>query len=457
MQIQKAFKFRLYPDSEQQADLTKQFGHTRFVYNRYLDIRTNAYFAFGESLNYVDCANAMAELKTTEAYAWLKEADSQALQQSLKNLDKAFENYFRMCREGTLPPAGKKPRKDGMPKGYPAFHSKHYDQSIRYPQRVKVEGSEVYLPKVGWVKGIIHRNLVGTINSATVSKTKTGKYFVSLQCECEIADPRPAGTRPLGPKSSEEDFDEPDALRTRVVGIDLGLKDFITLSNGGKVEAPKFYRNTERILKIRGRRLSRKMEARKQNKLWINRDKGDNSIKDASQRLAATHEKIANRRLDFHHQLSRQLVDNFDYIAFEDLNIKGMMANHNLAKSISDAGWSQFVTFVTYKAAWSGVTVEHVDRFFPSSKLCYNCGHKHTALKLNHREWTCTNCGTRHDRDMNAANNILSNALSKATATQGAWESHAVGLMSQPVGNSAPEQVQEQEGVSYLLFEAHRL
>ncbi len=420
MPIQKAFKFRLYPDSDQQAGLSKQFGHTRFVYNRYLAIRRDTYFKFGESLNYNDCANAMAELKATPEYAWLKEADSQALQQSLKNLDKAFENYFRMYREGTLPPVGKKPRKDGMPKGYPAFHSKHDDQSIRYPQRVRVEGSEVYLPKVGWVKAVIHRDVVGEIKNATVSKTKTGKYFVSLQCEYEAIDPQP--------KATEE------------VGIDLGLKDFITLSNGGKVQAPQFYRNDERILKIRQRRLSRKFEARKQNKLWINRHKGDKSIKKASQRLAATHEKIANRRKDFHHQLSRQLVENFGYIAFEDLNIKGMMANEKLAKSIGDAGWSQFVNFVTYKAAWSGVTVEHVDRFFPSSKLCSDCGHKNTNLELNHRNWVCTNCGTIHDRDINAATNILKRA------TQGAWESHAVGTMSQPVGNSATEKVREPEG-----------
>jgi len=436
MQIQKAYKFRLYPDSDQQAVLAKQFGHTRFVYNRYLDIRKNAYIEFGESLNYIDCANAMAELKATEEYAWLKEADSQALQQSLKNLDTAFQNYFRMCREGTLPPAGKKPRKDGMPKGYPSFHSKHDDQSIRYPQRVRVESSEVYLPKVGWVQAVVHRKLEGHINSATVSKTKTGKYFVSLQCEYETTNPTP--------KSTEE------------IGVDLGLKDFITLSNGGKVEAPKFYRNTERILKIRGRRLSRKLDAKRNRHWFADCKKGDGSIQKASQRLAATHEKVTNRRLDFHHQLSRQLVDNFGYIAFEDLNIKGMMANHNLAKSIGDAGWSQFVNFVTYKAAWSGGTVEHVDRFFPSSKLCGDCGHKNTNLKLQHREWMCTNCGIIHDRDTNAATNILNNALSKATATQGAWESNAVGHTSSAVRRSATEQVLGVAATPHPL-EAHRL
>jgi len=442
MQIQKAFKFRLYPDSEQQEALSKQFGHSRFVYNRYLDIRKTVFLDTGTSLNYYSCADNLTLLKLEEEFVWLKEADSQVLQQSLKDLETAFQNFFRMNKEHTLPPVGKKPRKDGTQrvpaKGYPAFHSKHDDQSIRYPQRVTVDGQSVYLPKVGHVEAVIHRPLVGKINNATVSKTKTGKYFVSLQCEYEIADPTP--------KAVGE------------VGIDLGLKDFITLSNGGKdfgelsraVEAPKFYRNTERILKIRGRRLSRKLEAKKQNKLWANRDKGNNSIKKASQKLAATHEKITNRRLDFHHQLSRQLVDNFSTIVFEDLNIKGMMANHNLAKSIGDAGWSQFVNFVTYKQAWNGGETLHVDRFFPSSKLCGDCGHKNTNLKLHHREWTCQNCGVIHDRDINAANNILKQA------TQGAWESNAVGHMSSVVKHSAPEQVLE-EWRQPLLFEAHSL
>jgi len=423
MQIQKAFKFRLYPDSEQQEALSKQFGHSRFVYNRYLDIRKTVFLDTSTSLNYYSCADNLTLLKLEEEFVWLKEADSQVLQQSLKDLETAFQNFFRMSKEHTLPPAGKKPRKDGMPKGYPSFHSKHDDQSIRYPQRVTVDGQSVYLPKVGHVKAVVHRCIEGKINNATVSKTKTGKYFVALQCEYEVAEPTP--------KTIDE------------VGIDLGLKDFITLSNGGRdfgelsraVEAPKFYRNTERTLRIRQRRLSRKLEARKKNNLWVNHDKGDGKIKDASQRLAATHEKITNKRLGFHHRLSRQLVNNFSTIAFEDLNIKGMMANHNLAKSIGDAGWSQFVNFVTYKQAWNGGETRHVDRFFPSSKLCGDCGHKNTNLKLQHREWTCQNCGTIHDRDLNAANNILKQA------TQGAWGSNAVGYTSSAVRRSATEQV----------------
>jgi putative transposase len=414
MQIQKAFKFRLYPTEEQQIELSKHFGAARFVYNRYLDIRKTVFLETGTSLNYNDCANDLTILKSYDDFHWLKEADSQVLQQTLKNLDKAFENFFCNLKEGTLPKAGKKPRKDGMPKGYPKFHSKHDDQSIRYPQRVTIDGSLVYLPKVGKVKAVIHRQLEGTIKNATVSKTKTGKYFVSLQCEVEAPEPADRSNDPE-------------------IGIDLGLIDFVSLSNDDKIPSPKFYRNAERTLKIRQRRLSRKLEAKKANKLWINRDKGDHSIKDAAQRVAATHEKIANRRLDFHHQLSRQLVNQYGLIAFEDLNIKGMMANGHLAKSIGDAGWAQFVNFVTYKQAWAGGEVRHVDRFFPSSKLCHDCGHKNTNLKMRDREWVCTNCGTIHDRDTNAAKNILNQA------TVGATESNAVGYTSSAVRRSATE------------------
>lgn len=432
MIVQKAFKFRLYPTEDQKAGLAVQFGHARFVYNRYLDVRKTVFLDTGTSLNYAACCADLASIKQDPEFGWLKEADSQVLQQSLKNLDAAFQRFFEMHKTGTLPPVGKHPRKDGMPKGYPSFHSRHDDQSIRYPQRVAVDGSLVYLPKVGKVKAMLHRPIVGKINSATVSKTKTGKYFVSLQCEMETPEP-------------------PDRTADPEVGIDLGLKDFISLSTGEKLEAPKFYRNVERTLQIRQRRLSHKHEAKKHRHWFSDFHAGDGKIKDAAQRVAATHEKIANRRLDFHHQLSRQLVDKYGLIAFEDLNIKGMMANHHLAKSIGDAGWAQFVNFVTYKAAWAGTTVEHVDRFFPSSKLCADCGHKNTELKLSDREWVCQNCGVIHDRDTNAAINIL------RQATQGTWESHAVGYMSQPVRNSAPESIKTFEQLTLFALEANGL
>lgn len=194
MIIQKAFKFRLYPDTEQQAELAKQFGHARFVYNRYLDIRKTVFLENSESLNYVACANDLTLFKQFEGFEWLKEADSQVLQQSLKDLDKAFERFFEMSKKGTLPKTGKKPRKDGMPKGYPKFHSKHDDQSIRYPQRVTIGGSLVYLPKVGKVKAVIHRQLEGTIKNTTVSKTKPASILFPCNARAKHLNPPTAAT-----------------------------------------------------------------------------------------------------------------------------------------------------------------------------------------------------------------------------------------------------------------------
>jgi putative transposase len=399
--IKQAFKFRIYPDSEQQAELDKQFGYSRFVYNHYRAARAEYYFETGTGLNYNDCAQDLTD-RLKEDHPWLKQADSQVLQQALKDLDKAYENFFRMVKEGALPKPGKKPRKDGMPKGYPTFWKKHDNQSIRYPQRFKLDGNSIYLPKVGWVKIVLHRPIEGKMKNCTVSKTKTGKYFISIQCEVE----------PIAPEQ-----------KPSKVGIDLGLTTFATFSTGEKIEKPKHFHASERRLKIRQRRVSRKV-------------KGGNSRGKARLVLAAIHEKSTNQRKDFHHKLSRTIVDNFGVIAFENLNIGGMMKNHSLAKAIADAGWNQFVNFVEYKASWDGRAVLKVDRCFPSSKLCSDCGEKNQSLTLNIRQWVCTECGVIHHRDENAAINILNES------TRGARESHAVGDTSQLVKPSAPAKFQ---------------
>lgn len=382
--IRKAFKFRIYPDSKQKDKLAVQFGCSRFVYNHYRHVREEYYQETGTGLNYNDCATDLAERLKVD-HPWLKDADSQVIQQALMDLDKAYKNFF----EG---------RAD-----YPNFKRKFDKQSIRYPQRFKVEGSQLYLPKVGWVKAVLHRKIEGKMKNCTVSKTKTGKYFVAIQCEVEHAQPEQKPAK---------------------VGIDLGLTTFATFSTGEKVEKPKHFYASERRLKIRQRRLSRKA-------------KGSNSRKKAKLVVATIHEKIANQRKDFHHKLSRTIVDNFGVIAFESLNITGMMANHNLAKAIADAGWNQFVNFVEYKAAWAGSEVLKVDRFFPSSKLCSDCGSKNQSLTLNIRQWVCTSCGVIHDRDENAAVNILNES------TRGARESHAVGDTSGLVKTSATEKFQQ--------------
>jgi putative transposase len=329
----------------------------------------------------------------------LRQADSQVLQEALRNLGRAYVNFFVKRAE------------------YPKFKSKHSKQSIRYPQRFKVNGKRVYLPKVGWVKAAFHRPLEGAMKNCTVSKTKSGKYFVSIQCEVEIEDPTPRPTQ---------------------VGIDLGLTTFATLSTGEKIDKPKYLHRSERRLKIRQRRLSRKA-------------KGSKHRNHARQPLAVLHEKVANQRKDFQHKLSRDLVDRFGSISFESLNVNGMLKNHKLAKAISDAAWSQFVGFCEYKAGWSNIQLLRVDRFFPSSKLCSDCGEKHHSLTLSVRQWVCLNCGAVHDRDENAAVNILNQAFGleaefvnnhtgkalRPKPTVGATESYATGATTAAVGRSA--------------------
>ena len=366
MKIRKAFKFRLYPNQTQQAALAVQLGHARFVYNHYRAVREGYYWDTGTGLNYNDCATDLSDTLKVD-YPWLKEADSQVLPQALKDLDRAYVNFF----EG---------RAD-----YPNFHSKHGKQSIRYPQRFKVNGKRIYLPKVGWVKATFHRDIEGTMKNCTVSKTKSGRYFVSLQCEVEADAPTP---------------------KLAKIGIDLGLTVFAALSNEDKRLKPKHLYRSQRRLKIRQRRLSQKV-------------KGSSARHKARLPVAVLHERVANQRKDFQHKLSRELVNAYGTLSFESLNIAGMVKNHNLAKAIGDASWAQFVTFCEYKAGWAGGQVLRVDRFFPSSKLCSDCGHKNKSLTLNIRQWVCLNCGSLHDRDTNAAINILNQT------TVGVTESHA--------------------------------
>ncbi len=359
--IRKAYKFRIYPNQNQQAALAVQFGHARFVYNHYRVVREGFYIDTGTGLSYNDCQNDMAEFLKVE-HPWLKEADSQALQAAVKDLDRAYVNFF----EG---------RAD-----YPTFRKKFDKQSIRYPQRFKLNGKRIYLPKIGSVKAVFHRDIEGEMKNCTVTKTKSGRYFVSIQCEMVL-------------RQAQESVTE-----LAEVGVDLGLTTFAALSNGEKIEKPKYLYRSQRRLQIRQRRLSRKV-------------KGSRSRQVARLPVAILYERVANQRKDYQHKLSRQLVDRFGVISFESLNVSGMVKNHHLAKSIADAAWNQFVLFCEYKSRWSGGQVLRVDRFFPSSKLCSDCGHKNKSLTLNIRQWVCLNCGSVHDRDTNAAINILNKTM----------------------------------------------
>ncbi len=362
MLVKKAYKFRIYPNRAQQEALAVQFGHARFVYNWGLNLRRMHYRETGKGLSYRETTDALTRLKRGEGYEWLKEADSQVLQQKLKDLDRAYINFF----EGRG--------------GYPTFKKKRGQQSIRYPQRFKVKGAKTYLPKVGWVRTIFHRPIEGKMKNLTVSKTKSGKYFISIQCVVEIDEPAYAGGQ---------------------IGVDLGLIDFITTSEGETVSAPKYLRKAECKLNRLQRQLSRKK-------------KGSAGRRKARLKLARQAEKVANQRRDFQHKLSRRLVEENRLIGFENLNVAGMLKNPRLAKSIQDAGWGEFVRQTTYKGAWYGCHIEKVGRFFPSSKLCSVCGEKHQSLRLSERKWVCIGCGAVHKRDENAAKNILKEATGGA-------------------------------------------
>lgn len=399
MQILKAYKFRIYPTEEQQKALSIQFGCARFVYNHYRRVREEYYFETNTGLTYVDCANDLSDRLKPEN-DFLKQADSQVLQQTLKDLDRAYVNFF----EG---------RAD-----YPKFKRKNFAQSIRYPQRFKLDGEKIYLPKVGWVKVVRHRRIAGEMKNCTVSRTATGKYFVSIQCEIT---------------TKREPVQKPES-----VGIDLGLKHFAILSTDEKIDNPKHLNRAERRLKIRQRRLCRKM-------------KGSNSRVRTKHAVATIHEKVANQRKDFHHKTSRMIVDRFGVIGLEDLNVKGMVKNGNLAKSINDVGWSQFVNFVGYKAKWAGAEVVKHDRWFASSKICSDCGAKNQSLVLSDRMWVCASCGVVHDRDANAAKNLNPKLLREPQKVT------PVEIRAMPVRNSAPEKLLRFQQPSLFSLEAQAL
>jgi putative transposase len=367
MIVRKGFKYRLYPNREQQRKLAVQFGHARYIYN----------WGLSESQEkcpgYDHLARQLPILKRSAETTWLKEAHSQVLQQALKDLDRAFQNFFD---------------KRG---GYPNFKSKRAKQSIRYPQPkeswLAPDGRHIYLPKVGHVRLVLHRPLEGVMKNITVSRSKSGRYFVSIQVEVEMAEPVFAGG---------------------AVGLDLGLREFATLSTGEKFAPPQYYRKTQK----NRRRLARQLSGKKLGS--CNREK-------ARLRLARLDEHIANQRRDFHHQVSRRLIEENQFIGLEDLNVRGMLANHHLAKSIGDAGWSAFVTMLEYKGMWYGCRVEKVSRWYPSSKTCSVCGNQMEAMPLEVCLWQCPVCKTVHDRDVNAAANILNRSTAGAVGSN-AWE-----------------------------------
>jgi putative transposase len=370
----KAFKYAILPTDEQKRQLARFFGSCRFVYNLGLKTKRQVWASAHRHLTWVDLAKQLKELKDTDA-SWLQECPSQTLLMSLRNLDNAYSCFFRGA-------------------GPPKFKSKHKRQSIQLPQGVKTnfENSSIFLPKLKNVSCIFHRRFKGRIKTVTVSKTPSGKYFVSILTENQSELPK---KRPVREKTA--------------VGIDMGVKTFATLSNGTTFRNPKFLRTSLRRLRVEQRRLSRRYKkgAKKQS----------NSYLKQKMVVAKVHQRIRNQRQDYQHQTSTKIIRSFDTVCLEDLHIKGMMQNENLALAIGEVGWSKFKSMLEYKAGWYGKNIIYIGRFEPTSKMCSHCGAINKELKLKDRSWTCRCCDTDHDRDVNAAKNIKQIGLRNRPST----------------------------------------
>ena len=354
-----SIKARIYPTDEQTKKMNQFFGCARWWWNRALNETTTTYAETGKGLSREGLNALLPALK--KEFVWLGECHSQVLQSVTLNLSKAFINFFEKRAK------------------YPNFKSKHGKQSIQYPQGTKFVDNLIYLPKLGWVKINLHRPFEGELQTVTISKNPSGQYFAAILTE------------------QEGEYPTPNTEGT-AIGIDLGMTDFAITSTGSKYPNPRHIKKHESNLKRKQRKLSRKV-------------KGSNGRNKARKLAARVHQRISNSRQDFLHKLSHKLVNENQVIVAEDLAVKNMVKNHCLAKAISDCGWSSFVGMLNYKCERSGKIFVKVDRFFPSSKTCSNCYHRVSSLPLDVRQWTCPICGTNHDRDVNAAQNLKAEGL----------------------------------------------
>ncbi|KGA96793.1 transposase [Alkalihalobacillus alcalophilus ATCC 27647 = CGMCC 1.3604] len=371
MLVKKAYKFRIYPSKEQETLIAKTIGCSRFVFNRFLGQWNDTYKETGKGLTYPSCSAQLTQLK--KEFVWLKEVDSTALQSSLKNL---ADSYTRFFKKQTKAPRFKS--KKNQVQSYTTKETNH---------NIAMVDNKIKLPKLGLVRLAKSRDVHGRILNATVRRNPSGKYFVSILTETDV--------QPLKKADSS-------------IGIDLGIADFAVLSDGRKMDNHTFTAKMEKRLKREQRKLSRRALNAKNNDINLLDAKNYQKQK---RKVARLHERVRNQRDDFLHKLSTDIIKNHDMICIEDLNTKGMLRNHKLAKSISDVSWSAFVSKLEYKAKWYGKTILKISRWFPSSQICSHCGHQDGKKSLEIRDWTCPICHKHHDRDINASQNILAEGL----------------------------------------------
>ena len=376
---QYTYKFRLYPNKEQMSFINEQLGYNRFVYNFFLERSESLYKNYGVKDGYKQYSNNLILPNLKKGFPFLKNAMSQSLQQSLKHLESAYRNFFHGRAE------------------YPNFKKKYGVNGLSIPQGFEIDGNGIYMPKLKTPLRVkFHRKVNETVKSITITKTKTGKYYVSMLVEKEFK---------LLPKNGV------------VAGIDVGIKDYATITSGTsygdkttvKIANPKYLVKAQKQLVKLQRQLDRKVHPRK------NGDKTriSNNYREFKKSVAKQYEKVSNQRKDFLHKLSSRTVNDSQVIVLEDLNIKGMVKNRHLSKSISDVSWSKFVDMLKYKYEWYGRQILKVNRFYPSSKACSTpgCGYIHKDLKLSERFWVCPECGALHDRDVNASINLFIEGL----------------------------------------------
>lgn len=372
MQTNFAYKYRIYPTKEQKQLFSKHFGCVRFVWNYFLNERKEHYLKNKEeieakrikgNLNYYDNAKRLTLLKREKE--WLRDCNSQSLQATLKHLDSAYRMFFRKTH------------------AFPNFKDKDAKQSFTIPQHFKLEDNKIHFPKFNeGIKVEEHRKLQGKFVVATLSKSTTNKYYISIIVEKEI---------------------QTSSLIEKSIGIDLGIKDLIVCSDGKKYHNIRSLSNLENKLRYKQKQLSKKV-------------KGSNNRKKAKHKVAIVHEKIKNTRSDYIHKITKAIINENQVIIAEDLHVKGMMRNHKLAKAISDVAWHEIHRQLEYKSKWNGRAYHIIDRFFPSSKMCSSCNFVNDQLTLKDRTWSCPSCGTQLDRDLNASINILNQGLNNLQA-----------------------------------------